>query len=103
MEHPVKKFPIFAAFEESGHYDLLPEFVETLVNDEDVPRKLRRQIWTLASVSWEHEELVVADIVAHFQDSEEAQDLVKRWEKIVQKFWPLLPNIPLKREIDALK
>ncbi len=108
------RLPIFAAFEESGDYSLLPEFVETLVADEDVPRLLRRRIWALAStpaaklpiVSMavvdqylsEHEQ-VCADIVAAFQDSDCASDLAGRWQKIVDARWPSFPDCLLKSEL----
>jgi hypothetical protein len=92
-------------FEQSGNYDLFAEFIETLVNDEEIPRKLRRQIWTLASTYREASEVeqICADIVASFQDSEDALDLWKRWQEVVEKHWPNLIDCPLKAEIDLMR
>jgi hypothetical protein len=99
----IHDFPIFDAFVETGDYSLLPEFVETLVNDGEIPAKLRRQIWTLASTtSHEGFQQIVAEVVASFQDSEDAHDLLRRWAAITDNWWPRLPECPLKKEIDEL-
>ena len=90
------------AFRESGRYDLMGEFIETLVNDPDVPRKLARQVWVLVSTAWDGQEVACAAIVASFQDSEDEGDLVDRWSSVVSAAWPDLPDMPLRREIDKL-
>lgn len=95
-------------FNQSGNYDLFPEFIETLVNDTHLSNKLRRQIWTLSSFTvWAGHSTMgnnaVIDIVASFQDSEDASDLAARWLTIVNKYWPLLPDCPLKSEINRLE
>ena len=89
-------------FEQTGNYDLFGEFVETLVNDDSVPSKLCRQIWTLASTTDDGYEQRCADIVASFQDSGDESDLTTRWRSIVDRYWSGLVDCPLKREIDEI-
>lgn len=86
-------------FRESGRYDLMGEFIETLVNDTEVPTLTSRRIWTLASTSYEQQTEACAAIVASFQDSEGSEDLTTRWNEVVRDYWSYLSECPLKEEL----
>jgi len=88
-----------------GHENnLWYEFLETLVNDEDVPKVLRRKIWALATMDivapgLEHSAICVL-IAQEFAASDCCENLVTRWQKIVVSCWQYVPNCPLKTELD---
>lgn len=90
------------AFKESGEYNLFPEFVETLINETEIPMKLRRKIWALASTTDDQDAPRCASIVAAFQDSEGPIDLIGRWQAVVATWWPTYIDCPLKKELEAL-
>ena len=89
-------------FRNSGRYDLFPEFIDTLLNDEEIPRYIRRRVWALVSTAWTGQEAACVAVVAHFQDSENEIDLANRWKALTDELWKEFPPMPLKTEIDLM-
>jgi hypothetical protein len=99
MSDRVLPFTIQSAFENSGQYDLFPEFIETLVMDEDIPQKLRKQIWLLVTICDDKKEQRCADVVAAFQDSEGPEHLAELWNAVACAYWADLPDCSAKAEL----
>lgn len=95
-------FLIADTFKNSGRYDLFPEFIDTLINENEIPEKLRKKIWALVSTLGPDQEAICAAVTAAFQDSEDESDLEAKWNEIAIDFWPRYTPNPLKTEIDSL-
>lgn len=78
------------------------EFFETLINDTEIPEKLRRQVWTMCSTQHDYIEGTIYGIVDSFVVSDDASDLTVKWQALVDANWHKILNCGLKKEIDAI-
>lgn len=95
-------FDIAAEFELRGKGELVNEFLETLINDPDIPVKLRRQVWTMCSTIWPDQVTFIKVIVYHFVNSEDESNLTELWQAVVDDTWARFPSMPLKSELEEL-
>lgn len=88
---------ILNAFYKSG---LAMEFFETLINDKSIPEQLRRKVWSMCSTTFPQRVVVIPRVADEFADSTDELDLIARWERVVELYWPYFPECPLKWEIE---
>lgn len=94
--------PVQAIVETMYKSGLSNEFFETLINDWSIPSKLRRQVWTLCSTEWNKRDTCIRVVAHHFEVSTDELNLTDLWQGIVDVYWPDLPTMPLKTEIDTM-